>query len=60
MKLKPYQKSLLKQSFKNYSFPNIATQRRIAEDLGITETKVFNWFAAERKKLKTGKGNDCK
>ena len=49
------QKSVLKQSFANETYPRKDTIQKLSEQLGLKETTVYNWFKCERIRTKKKK-----
>ena len=52
------QRDVLEQVFARNPYPTRSTRQNVAEELGMGETKVYNWFAQGRKKMKAGKIQD--
>ena len=49
------QKSFLKQSFAHESNPKIDIRQKLSEQLGLSEPTVYNWFRAERERIRKSK-----
>ena len=56
--LREFQTSFLKASFQENPYPSGNTKRMIANNLGLSEKRVYVWFKNQRYRVRQGKGHD--
>ena len=49
------QREVLEQIFAKTAYPTNSTLKKLAEKLGLTQVKVYNWFRCERMRVRYGK-----